>query len=171
MKESLSVAGIFQIVILFIVLFAGIMALTINNSASFGVKDEIVSVIDFNEGNFLDGDKLNNEIVEAMEVNSYRNTGTCDSSKGWHGYDREGNPVTSGKAAVCIRCINVTDGIEKGYKVLGSNSVVAGDFIKGYYFQVEAFYQLDLPSFSDTFNFNTKGDSRVVYSPNMPDIC
>ncbi len=166
MKESLSVTTIFQIVILFIVLFTGIMALTINNSTSFGVKDEIVSVIDFNEGNFLDGENLNEEIVDSMQVNSYRNTGTCKS--GWCGYDRDGNRVMSGKSSVCIRCVNVTDGINAGYS---SPDIVSDDFIEGYYFQVEAFYQLDLPSFSETFNFRTKGDSKTVYSKKIPDIC
>lgn len=167
MRESLSITGIFQIVVLFIVLFTGIMALTINNSTSFGVKDEIISAIDFNEGNFIKANhELSDEIVDAMEVNSYRNTGKCES--GWSGFDREGRPVTSGKASVCIRCVNVTNGINNGYRNI---PVVKDDFINGYYFQVEAFYQLDLPSFSDTFNFSTKGDSKIVYSPTMPELC
>ncbi len=168
MKESLGVVGIFQIVILFIVLFTGIMALTINNSTSFGVKDEIVSAIDFNEGNFLDSNgKLSTDIVDAMEVNSYRNTGKCDS--GWCGFDREGNPVSAGgNASVCIRCVNVTKGLEDGYRGI---EVVRDDFINGYYYQVEAFYQLDLPSFSESFNFSTKGDSRIVYSAELPQLC
>ena len=44
MKESISMTAIFQIVILFILLFTAIMALTIHNSNAFGVKDEIVNI-------------------------------------------------------------------------------------------------------------------------------
>ena len=170
MKESIGMVGIFQIVILFIVLFTGIMALTINNSTSFGVKDEIISNIDFNEGNILNKDKnLNEDIKEAMQTNSYRNTGTCPS--GWYGFDRDGNQVSaSKKASVCIRCVNVDTGLYK------NNSHVAhDDFIIGYYFQVQTFYQLDIPSFSETIDFNTKGESRIFYtepnSGNLPAIC
>ena len=43
MRESISITTIFQIVILFILLFTAIMALTINNSNAFGVKDQIVN--------------------------------------------------------------------------------------------------------------------------------
>ena len=174
MKESISLTSIFQIVVLFIVLFTGIMALTINNSTSFGVKDEVISAIDFNGSNFIskDGQTLDDEIVDAMEVNSYRNTGTCETSKGWVGFDRNGEKVVGDhKASLCIRCVKVTEGIEAAYRsVLGAN-VADNDFINGYYFQVIAFYQLDLPSFNESYSFHTKGDSKTIYSKEMPRIC
>ena len=45
MRESISITTIFQIFILFVLLFTAIMALTINNSNAFGVKDSIVNAI------------------------------------------------------------------------------------------------------------------------------
>ena len=59
MKESISMTAIFQIVILFILLFTAIMALTINNSNAFGVKDEIVNILELNGGKYLDDSNEN----------------------------------------------------------------------------------------------------------------
>ena len=53
MKESVSVTTIFQIVILFILLFTAIMCLTINNSNAFGVKDEIINIVKKNFENII----------------------------------------------------------------------------------------------------------------------
>lgn len=78
MKESMSVTTIFQIVILFILLFTAIMALTINNSNAFGIKDQIVNILESNGGNYLDGGSLNQEIVDLIAGTSYRTTGKCD---------------------------------------------------------------------------------------------
>ena len=44
MRETMSITAIFQIFILFILLFTAIMCLTINNSNAFGVKDSIINV-------------------------------------------------------------------------------------------------------------------------------
>ena len=46
MREAIGGISIFQIVILFILLFTGVMCLTINHSKAFGVKDEIITIIE-----------------------------------------------------------------------------------------------------------------------------
>ena len=58
MKEAVSATTIFQIVILFILLFTAIMCLTINNSNAFGIKDEIINIIEMNNGNYLSNDNI-----------------------------------------------------------------------------------------------------------------
>ena len=105
MKESISMTTIFQIVILFILLFTAIMCLTINNSNAFGVKDEIINIIEYSDGNFLEsgdnGYRLNDSIVEAIAQAQYRTTGHCEDD--YTGYRKDGEPVSPGeKASVCI---------------------------------------------------------------------
>ena len=46
MKEAIGGVSLFQIVILFLLLFTGVMCLTINHSKAFGVKDEIINIIE-----------------------------------------------------------------------------------------------------------------------------
>ena len=45
MKEAIGGVSLFQIVIVFLLLFTGVMCLTINHSKAFGVKDEIINII------------------------------------------------------------------------------------------------------------------------------
>ena len=41
MKESIGGTALFQITIVFLLLFTGVMCITINHSKAFAVKDEI----------------------------------------------------------------------------------------------------------------------------------
>ena len=164
MKESVSVTTIFQIVILYILLFTTIMCLTINNSNAFGVKDKILNIIEMNNGNYLDGDSLNEEIVDAISQEAYRTTGICED--GYTGYERNGEPVNSGdRASVCIKEVNVTNGIDN-YLNSVLDGVVSAEFIEGKYYQIILFYQLDLPVFRQAYNFHTKGETRIIYQEN-----
>ncbi len=166
MKESISVTTIFQIVILFILLFTAIMCLTINNSNAFGVKDEILNIIENNNGNYLNEDNsgLSEEIVDAISAAAYRTTGVCED--GYTGYERNGQPVGNGeRASVCIKEVNVTDSL-KDYinsELGGSQYVAQGDFVNGSYYQIVLFYQLDLPVIRQVYNFQTKGETKIIY--------
>lgn len=164
MKESISVTTIFQIVILFILLFTAIMCLTINNSNAFGVKDRILNIIEMNNGNYLDGDNLNEDIVEAISQESYRTTGICEDD--YTGYERNGERVNPGdRASICIKEVNVTEGIDEYlYGILQDS--VSSAFVEGKYYQIILFYQLDLPVFRQAYNFRTKGETRIIYQEN-----
>lgn len=168
MKESMSVTTLFQIVILFILLFTAIMCLTINNANAFGVKDEIINIIELSEGKFFEGDslntgKLNDEIVNTIEETSYRTTGVCED--GYNGYDKNGMPVSSGnKASVCIKEVTVTDELDSYLKsLLGEGNVATDDFIGGKYYQIIVFYQLDIPVVNQVYKMQTKGETKIIY--------
>ena len=166
MKESVSVTVIFQIFILFVLLFTAIMCLTINNSNAFAVKDEIVNIIESNNGKYLDDDNrnLSDEIVELLANASYRVTGNC--GEGFTGYQRNGQPVGDNeRAAVCIKKVSVTDYMDD-YLVgeLGDGMVATEDFKSGSYYQVAVFYQLDLPIIKQIYNFQTVGETKIIYT-------
>ncbi len=163
MKEAVSTTTIFQIVILFILLFTAIMCLTINNSNAFGVKDEIINIIEMNNGNFLDDEgNLSTEIVDSISSAAYRTTGVCD--EGYDGYQRNGSRVSSGeRASVCIKKVDVTGGIDSYLESILGATVAQGDFISGTYYQVVLFYQLDLPVIRQAYNFQTKGETKIIY--------
>lgn len=163
MKESMSVTTIFQIVLLFILLFTAIMALTINNSNAFGVKDTIISAIEESNGYFKDGDNLNEDVVDAIIETSYRTRGKCDDD--YTGYDRNGQVLGEGasNAAVCIKEVNVTESIDDNLDKLSNGTVATGTDLVGTYYQVKVFYQLDLPVVKQVYNFSTKGETRIIY--------
>ena len=161
MRESISITTIFQIFILFVLLFTAIMCLTINNSNAFGVKDSIVNAIEALDGNYLDGADLNEEIVQVIQETSYRTSGTCPD--GYKGFDRAGNSVgsNSSDAAVCIKEVDVTGGIDEA---LSSSGFAQDDFVDGKYYKVVLFFQLDIPVFKQIFNFETIGETRIIYN-------
>ncbi len=168
MKEAVGGVSIFQIVILFILLFTAIMCLTINNANAFQIKDEITNIIELSDGDFLTNDagttKLNDSLVNAIAQSSYRTTGKCD--QGYIGYDRNGIQVGSGeRASICIKCINVTGDVDNFLKgKLGDNKVAPQGVVHGFYYQVVVFYQLDLPIISQAYDFKTKGETMILYN-------
>jgi len=165
MKESISAVNLFQIVILFILLFTGIMCLTINNSNAFGVKDEIINIIELSDGNFLEygknGEVLSEEIVRTIAESNYRTTGVCDTDAGYVGFDRNGQQ--SQRASICIKCTPVTEQLDNYMRDLLGEKVVTGDALEGYYYQVVVFYQLDIPVIKQIYNFETKGETKIIY--------
>ena len=149
MKEAIGGTWLFQIVIIFILLFAGYMCLSINHSKAFSIKSEIIESISRHGG--VDKE----EISDILQKASYRTRGSCnrfkDSEGGsWDGYDRSGNKVSDSSATFCVRKITITNDV---------NSELPNMF----YYQVRVFYQLDLPVFNSLFSFTVKGDTTLLY--------
>ena len=163
MREAIGGTWLFQIVIVFILLFTGFMCLSINRSKAFNVKNYILETIQSNNG---DVDASIGEIVDYMKNNSYRTSGKvpldeiklpCKSdSVKFDCYNREGakdknNPV------FCLAKIGVDN-----YD--GCLDIQFTELPSMYYYRIIVFYQLDLPFFSELFNFKITGDTRVFYT-------
>ena len=92
MKEAIGGISLFQIVIVFLLLFTAIMCLTINHSKAFAVKDEIINIIETHSfsssgRNYELSQNIIDEIVEKLNESGYRITGNCPSGS-WIGYNR-----------------------------------------------------------------------------------
>ena len=148
MKEAIGGTWLFQIVIVFILLFAGYMCLSINHSKAFSIKSEIIESLSRHGG--VDQE----EIADILRKASYRTRGSCkhfnenncqNSNNGcWVGIQTDGSSAT-----FCIRKINVGN----------AHSELPDMF----YYQVRVFYQLDLPIFNSLFSFTVKGDTTLLY--------
>lgn len=143
MKEAIGGTWLFQIVIVFILMFAGYMCLSINHSKAFSIKSEIIESLSRHGG----VDKQ--EISDILRKASYRTRGSCNRfGAGWTGYDRQGGEDNN-NATFCIKKIDVK----------GKNYELPDMF----YYQVRVFYQLDLPVFNSLFSFTVKGDTTLLY--------
>lgn len=157
MKEAIGGTWLFQIVIVFILMFAGYMCLSINHSKAFSIKSEIVESLSRHGG--VDQE----EIRDILSKASYRTRGSCerlnskekldckgnDQSNCWVGYTRDGGHAEGNNATFCIRKVDVSSG--------------SYELPPMYYYQVRVFYQLDLPIFNSIFSFNVKGDTTLLY--------
>ena len=149
MKESVGGFSLFNIVIVFVLLFTGYISISINYSKAYNIKNEIINIIK-NEGGVYPTSNFQDQITDYFREANYRSTGNCED--GWYGYDRNGNFIDSGNnASFCV----------KGIKTLGNSELP-----NALYYQVKVFYQLDLPVISRIFNFSINGETSRIYSPN-----
>lgn len=170
MKEAFGGISLFQIVVLFLLLFTGVMCLTINHSKAFGVKDEIINIIEtgvvnnygFNSNYELNNNTVNDIINHFNEV-GYRITGDCPN--GYIGYDRNGSE-NSQAAVFCIRVVNVEEAFHNDITEKCKNGkcqATYDDFPSMVYYDVILFYQLDIPLIKQVFNLKLYGSTKILF--------
>ena len=169
MKEAFGGISLFQIVILFILLFTGIMCLTINHAKAFGVKDEIITIIQ-NENlasnvsvDYELSSNTINSIVLELSSAGYRLTGECPND--WIGYTRDGI-IDQNNASFCIKANNVTESfyndIDKKCRGDICYPTYSG-YPKMVYYDVMLFYQLDIPIINNIMQFEVIGSTKVLF--------
>lgn len=161
MKEAIGGISIFQIVIVFIIAFAGIAAFTINRSRAYAVKDEIITIIETNNDNTqeLSSNTVSN-IIGKMNEFGHRNEGKCD--EGWIGYNRNG-AKSSKNPILCVRSVNVNEAVQSGLstKCGKNNEKCIDEYPDLYYYEIVIFYQLDIPIVNQLFPFKLTGSTRI----------
>ena len=152
MKDSFGATFIFIIVIAFIVLFTGYICVSINQTKAFNVKNEIVEALE-RYGNYSSA-LFKNSVKSAFEKEGYRTVGNCDVPKGKKvlGCGRTGECSITNLENVAF-CITINPFQKTSESTSG---------IKGAYYTVETFYQLDLPIINSFFNLSTKGETQLI---------
>lgn len=150
MRESIGGAWLVGIVIFFIVLFTGYLALSVNYSKAFKVKNEIISLIEENEGLT---DKTQEKIVKYLNSVGYYVYGKCNDIDSDYldntvngkliGYEKQGN---TDKYKYCVYERSVQD-----------------DTLNRKYYRVTVFFKFDIPLLDNAFTFPVTGESKAVY--------
>ncbi len=159
MKESIGGFSLFNIVIVFILIFTGYVSFSINYSKAYNVKNEIINIIR-NQGGVCTSNSpsdANNcynfteQIIDYFKEANYRSTGNCKD--GWIGFSRDGQNLGADakNAAFCVNAINAN-----------TNS----ELPNALYYQIKVFYQLDIPIIKTVMEFSVFGETSRVYSPN-----
>ena len=143
MREAIGGTWIFSIVIFFIVLFTGYLAVSVNYSKAFKVKNGIINIIEQNEGL---NTAAQSQIDNYLNGVGYYVYSTCSTSEGEKGYGT--NNTNSGNRY----CISKRESGE-------------GTFRKTYY-KVRVFFRLDLPVFGSLLVFPVTGETKAVYFAN-----
>lgn len=137
MREAIGGTWIFGIVVTFIVLFSSYLAISVNYSKAFHVKNEIVSIIEKYEG-------FNSSTQGAVESYAagygYGVRGSCGNrGQGFDGKD--------GRYKYCISCTSTNDSLKKSY------------------YTVTVFFKLDLPVIGNIFTFPVTGTTKSIHFP------
>jgi hypothetical protein len=150
MRQSIGGTWLFSLMIIFILLFTAYLAVAINYSKSFKVKNEVINIIEREEGLTSNDNKTDpgaiEQIANYLTSVGYINHGVCPS--GYQGYIKyqDGNRV---KYSYCIKKYNSYNEVEKQ---------------KAYY-SVVLFFNMDLPIFGDFFTFRVKGETTEIQYP------
>lgn len=178
MRESIGGISLFQIVIVFILIFIAIMCFTINHSKAFSIKDEVVSIIensniDVSSDQGLTDDTIN-AIIDRMGEIGYRTTGDCNphGDDGWVGYKASntgsGWTEDNNNALFCVKVVDVPEQhkLDLARKCSDANDctiVGKDDYPYMYYYKIKLFYQLDVPVIR-RMNLNIVSSTKVIFT-------
>jgi len=159
MKESIGMVSITAIVIVFILFFTGYMCISLNQAKAYNVKNEIISIIQKNNGL---NDTAKSEISTYMAEVGYRSSGDCDD--GYSPMDLSGDVDNSGtNGAICIKKYYINGTNSKG---LDDNLNDPENQIPSYaYYNVQVFFAFDMPIINSVFPFSLKGSTRSIFCP------
>lgn len=142
MRETIGTTWVFQLVLVFILIFASYLALTINYSKSFKVKNEVVSIVERYEGFTNEAIKLVNNYLSA---NNYQATGSCPD--GWMGAVSL-NDTSSSLVA------DTSTGAKYYYCVYKDH-----ENANRAYYKIKLFFKFDLPVVGQIATFDVDGQT------------
>lgn len=154
MREAIGGSWLFGIVIVFILFFASFLAISINYSKAFHVKNNIVDLISKYEGN---NTAARAKIGEYLRTDGYLVPGKCpeydvdDNPYHYIGYKLDGTPVTNPN--------------DKAYYCISEDSNDGTTVIQKKFYRVVVFFRIDLPMLGDITTFKIKGETESIYFP------
>lgn len=168
MREAIGGTWLFNIVIFFVLLFTAYMALSINSSKAYAVKNEVLSIIERNQGFSTKGnDSTLVQIVDYLDSVGYRSVGSCSRKSDnttkniyWAGIARDGSFVENASnrndMKICVKKIDIVD-----YDKINNKNEVPYES----YYRIEVFYNMDLPVIGSLIRLSVRGDSARVDYP------
>jgi len=146
MREAIGGTWLFGLVITFIVFFASFLAISINYSKAFNVKNNVLDLISKYEGNNCSSRR---EIKNYLTDIGYLVPGDCGAD--YIPYDNNGEKVFLGnKGYFCIKKVD-------------SDDIDDDLIVRKTYYEAKIFFKFDLPVIGDLTTFNIKGESEAIY--------
>ena len=164
MKESVGILSLTNIVILFILVFTGYLCIMLNQTKAYNVKNEIITIIQKHNG--IDDEALA-DIKQYMDEAGYRSSGKCDTPSYNDGsmtikaIQSSGELTDKDSGMICITKYNVNSNLQDP----------SGQYPKAAYYGIKVFFAVDMPIINTVFNFNLKGNTRMIYCPSEDGPC
>ena len=164
MREAVGSYFLTSIFIVFVLLFAGYMCLSINMNKAYKVKNEIINIIQKNNG--LDENSLS-QIQDFMARVGYRTSGNCDNMQAGPdarilAFSSSGSSSNSNKPVFCAKeLITEYSNDSSDY----SSNYTKAQFPKTVYYQIQVFFSVDLPVVRNFFTFGLRGSTKKLFYP------
>lgn len=152
MREAIGGTWITQLIIVFIFVFVAFLALSMNYSKAFRVKNVTLSLVEKNEG-------ITNTTIERINnyltYTGYTTKGKC--SKGMYGIsDLENINYTK---------IDKYNKNNKFYYCISKVKSGTTNFQNRAYYKIKLFFKFNLPVVGDIFTFNIDGQTKDIIYP------
>ena len=180
MRESIGAAWIFSLVLIFILMFTGFVAVSINYARAFQLKNAVANMIEENEGV---SDSLESVVMDYVVQNGYTAHDVIPEMQ--HETDPDGRDMKWNR----VMCINNSDEAlypnhctvaiykadisnynylndTKNKNVFKDNDGAPsfGDpSVKRDYYKVITFFNFDLPFFRRLLTFRVNGETQIIY--------
>ena len=154
MRHSISGTWVFQLVLIFTLIFASYIALTINYSKSFRVKNEVLSIIEKNEGFTENGVKLINNY---LSQSGYKTMGACKLQSDvvvFGANDIDPN--------VSMGSIEAAQPGKKYYYCFSKYTGYHTYFTTRAYYKITMFFKFDLPVLGQLMAFDVDGQTSEI---------
>lgn len=164
MKEAIGSSYIFVICLVFIILFTGYIAISVNYNKAFITKDYLVSKIEDTPGGYDDG-ALREDLETYLTSQGYTAQGTCPPYLKINDINEKGRD-TDWKRVGCLREVpgeEETCGACIYQKTIDSTAM---DDIRAdrSYYKVYTFFKFDLPVVNVLMNFKIGGTTKYVFT-------
>ena len=183
MREAISGTWLFQLVIVFILLFVGYLTLSLNYSKSFRVKNEVISIIEREEGmtsgvsteygavgliaNYLKNSGYSTKGKCPTDENTEYGTMSRYTESSWFGVDSlDATNIESNTSNLLKPADKNTEYYYCVKKIWGyypKESQIA-------YYKVQLFFHFDLPVFGSIAKFRVTGQTIDIQYPQDKDF-
>jgi len=158
MREAIGGAWILSLVVVFILIFAAYLAISINYSKAFHIKDAVVSIIEKNEGHCgadaSDGSRA--LIAEYLAAEGYRVFGNCRGDEEVH-LAESTNP---GRGMYCLERVETT---QTHWPTRPSPTLIPPDQrVSTGYYRITLFFRFDLPLLGNILTFRVPGETGMI---------
>lgn len=153
MREAIGGTWVMQLVIVFMLIFVAFLALSLNYSKAFQIKNDMLTMIEKNEGMTTGSDGSIALINNYLSSNGYHVTKPCP--EGSYGV------ADLGKATI----EKVTNTSKKYYYCVQKVKSPSTNHKDKVYYKVNIFFYFNLPVIGDIFKFTINGTTNDVVVP------
>lgn len=153
MRESIGATWILQLVIIFMLIFVAFLALSVNYTKAFRMKNEVVSIIEKYEGVSSESNGSIEIINNYLRYYNYQTMGSCEEN--YYGVDNLNSTV-----------INPVNKGSKYYYCIKKNDSSSSSYPERVNYEITTFFQFNLPFVGDLFTFRVTGNTIDINIPN-----
>lgn len=153
MRQSIGATWILQLVIIFMLIFVAFLALSVNYTKAFKIKNEMVSIIEKYEGVSSHEKGSIALINNYLRYYNYQTTGRCED--GYYGVQDLNSTA-----------ISPVSSNNKYYYCVKKTKSSTATFENRATYEVVTFFKFNLPFIGDLFTFRVTGNTIDINFPN-----